>query len=109
MADLFVYPKEGEPFAFLTDKDRTLIGRSADNDLALADQFCSSHHAALLRRGEKHTVVDTGSKNGTFVNGIKIQEETELANGDEIWIGRSVARFRFLIVGDPTMTEQTVP
>jgi serine phosphatase RsbU (regulator of sigma subunit) len=87
MADLFVYPKEGEPFAFLTDKDRTLIGRSADNELTLADQFCSSHHAALIRRGEKHTVVDTGSKNGTFVNGIKIQEETELANGDEILVG----------------------
>jgi serine phosphatase RsbU (regulator of sigma subunit) len=87
MADLFVYPKEGEPFAYLTDKDRTLIGRSADNDLGLADQFCSSHHAALIRRGEKYTIADTGSKNGTFVNGIKIQEETELANGDEILVG----------------------
>lgn len=87
MADLFVYPKEGEPFAYLTDKDRTLIGRAADNDLALSDQFCSSHHAALIRRGEKHTIVDTGSKNGTFVNGVKIQEETDLANGDEILVG----------------------
>ncbi|MBN2207077.1 MAG: SpoIIE family protein phosphatase [Candidatus Aminicenantes bacterium] len=87
MADLFVYPKEGEPFAYLTDRDRTRIGRAADNDLALADQFSSSHHAALIRRGEKFTIVDAGSKNGTFVNGIKIQEETELANGDEILVG----------------------
>jgi len=87
MADLFVYPKEGEPFAYLTEKDRTLIGRSPDNDLPLADQFCSSHHAALTRRGEKFTITDTGSKNGTFVNGVKIQEETELANGDEVLVG----------------------
>lgn len=87
MADLFIYPKEGEPFAYLTEKDRTLIGRAPDNDLALADQFSSSHHAAILRRGEKCTIVDEGSKNGTFVNGIKIQQETELANGDEILVG----------------------
>jgi len=87
MSDLFVYPKEGEPFAFQVEKDRTLIGRAPDNELPLTDQFCSSRHAAILRRGEKLTVVDSGSKNGTFVNGVKIQQETELANGDEILVG----------------------
>jgi sigma-B regulation protein RsbU (phosphoserine phosphatase) len=87
MSDLFVYPKDGEPFAFLIEKDRTLIGRASDNDLPLADQFCSSHHATIVRRGEKFTVNDAGSKNGTFVNGLKIQQETELSNGDEILVG----------------------
>jgi sigma-B regulation protein RsbU (phosphoserine phosphatase) len=87
MSDLFIYPKDGEPFAFVAEKDRTLIGRAPDNDLPLTDQFCSSHHAAILRRGEKFTVVDSSSKNGTFVNGLKIQQETELANGDEILVG----------------------
>ncbi len=33
---------------------------------------------------------------------------TTLNNGDEIWIGRSVARMRFLIEGEPTKTEASV-
>ena len=69
----------------------------------------SRRHCRLVQTERGLFVEDLGSKNGTYLNGARLERPTVLANGDEIWIGRSVARFRFLIVGDPTMTEQTVP
>ena len=38
----------------------------------------------------------------------QVVAELRAALGDEIWIGRSVARFRFLVEGEPTMIEKTV-
>jgi pSer/pThr/pTyr-binding forkhead associated (FHA) protein len=56
-------------------------------------------------QGTTAIIEDLGSKNGTFVNGHQVAGPTPLTNGDEIWIGRSVARMRFLIEGEPTKTE----
>ena len=58
--------------------------------------------------GTTATVEDLGSKNGTFLNGQRLHQPAVLADGDEIWIGRSVARFRYLVDGEPTQTEHTV-
>ena len=58
--------------------------------------------------GTTPTIEDLGSKNGTYLNGKRRQQSALLTNGDEIWIGRSVARLRFLVEGEPTQTEQTV-
>ena len=48
------------------------------------------------------------SKNGTFLNGRRIERPSILNDGDQIWIGRSVARLSFLIEGEPTQTEHSV-
>ena len=45
---------------------------------------------------------------GTYLNGQRLHQPALLANGDEIWIGRSVARLRFLVEGEPTMTEHSM-
>ena len=42
------------------------------------------------------------------LDGERLQAPAILANGDEIWIGRSVARLSFLIEGEPTQTEHSV-
>lgn len=86
-----------------------VIGRSGDADIPIDRTEVSRCHARIVVHGTTATIEDLGSKNGTYLNGARLERPTVLANGDEIWIGRSVARFRFLIVGDPTMTEQTVP
>src|SRR5271154_6065275 len=55
------------------------VGRSSDNDVVVADGFISRRHCAILlhaRRGcELH---DMASKNGTFLNGAKIDGPTPL-------------------------------
>ena len=85
-----------------------IIGRTIDADLCIDRTEVSRCHARILVQGTTATIEDLGSKNGTFLNGERLEGPTLLSNGDEIWIGRSVARLRFLVEGEPTMTEQSV-
>jgi serine phosphatase RsbU (regulator of sigma subunit) len=87
MPRLFVYPKKGDSFWYTLKREKTLIGRSEDNDLALPDPFSSGHHAAINPADGGFCLRDNGSKNGTFLNGKKVQGEIELKRGDEILIG----------------------
>ena len=65
-------------------------------------------HARIVVEGTTATVEDLGSKNGTYLNGRRLLQPAVLADGDEIWIGRSVARFRFVAEGEPTATEHSM-
>lgn len=64
------------------------IGRLPDNDIVGNDAFMSRRHCAILvhanRLCELH---DLASKNGTFLNGLRITSPTRLHPGDEIQIG----------------------
>jgi len=86
-----------------------IIGRTDDADIAIDRTEVSRCQARIVVSGTSATIEDLGSKNGTYLNGERLQGPAPLTNGDEIWIGRSVARLRFLVEGEPTMTEQTVP
>jgi len=85
-----------------------IIGRTVETDIRIDRTEVSRCHARIMVQGTTATIEDLGSKNGTFVNGERLDGPALLTNGDEIWIGRSVARLRFLVEGEPTMTEQTV-
>jgi ABC transport system ATP-binding/permease protein len=66
-----------------------LVGRDASCDLVLAQPFISKRHAAFdTDESGKTTVRDLGSKFGTYVNGVAVQERA-LANGDRIGFGPS--------------------
>lgn len=84
---LYVYPKGGDPFRYDFEKDKVSMGRSGDNDISVPDPFCSGSHAQIERRGEDFFLKDNKSKNGSFLNGEKIQSEVKLKEGDEILIG----------------------
>ena len=75
MPRLFVYPKKGETYWFNLEKERTTIGRSEDNDIALADPFSSGNHVLIMCAEDGYRRRDSGSKNGTFLNGKKISGE----------------------------------
>jgi FHA domain/zinc-ribbon domain len=77
---------------FVPKSDRTTIGRSPDCDIFLDDVTVSRHHAVLERSGERFTIEDQGSLNGTFVNRSRI-ERAELADGDELQIGKYRLKF----------------
>jgi hypothetical protein len=84
--------RAGEHFA--PSGDRTTIGRSPDCDIFLDDVTVSRRHAILHRDGDRFTIEDQGSLNGTFVNRRRI-ERAELADGDELQIGKY--RLTFLL------------
>jgi len=85
-----------------------VIGRTEDCAILIDKTEVSRCHAMITVQGTTAIIEDLGSKNGTFVNGHQVAGPTPLSNGDEIWIGRSVARMRFLIEGEPTKTETSV-
>src|SRR5947199_125562 len=61
------------------------IGRMPDNDVVLEDAYVSRRHCAVLvHAGDVCELHDVASKNGTFLNGQKIEGPTPLKTGDEI-------------------------
>jgi pSer/pThr/pTyr-binding forkhead associated (FHA) protein len=78
---------------FLLDQDATTVGRSTEGDVLLDDVTVSRKHAIFERRtGGAWFVRDVGSLNGTYVNGEQV-DETKLASGDEVQIGRFKVTF----------------
>lgn len=63
------------------------IGRSAECQLSLDDPLVSRKHAQLTVRDNEVLVEDAGSRNGVLVNGVKIEGQRALADGDRITIG----------------------
>jgi pSer/pThr/pTyr-binding forkhead associated (FHA) protein len=62
------------------------IGPHGENDIVLRDNSVSRHHACFMKEGENLIVTDQGSKNGSIVNGLKV-ESVRLEDGDVIRIG----------------------
>jgi pSer/pThr/pTyr-binding forkhead associated (FHA) protein len=78
-------PNAGSTF-LLTD-DVTTVGRNTDSGVFLDDITVSRSHATIERRDDDAFFVkDGGSLNGTYVNGVQV-DETMLASGDEVQIG----------------------
>ncbi len=63
------------------------LGRSKSCDIVLHDATASRDHAVLMRRESGWIVTDTGSKSGTFVNGTKVQGQTQVFPGDTMAMG----------------------
>jgi len=93
MATLYIYPKEGNPRKLEVDREAVSIGRAQGNDVTVADPNCSSRHATIERAGESFVIRDEGSKNGTFVNGRRIECPAVLSAGDEIALGSTTVTF----------------
>jgi diguanylate cyclase (GGDEF)-like protein len=66
--------------------DRTVLGRGDRTDVRIVDDGISREHAAVQREGGKIVLVDLGSTNGTYCNGVRVPRR-ELADGDKISIG----------------------
>jgi adenylate cyclase len=69
----------------LTDKGLR-IGRALDNDIVLNHAIVSRHHAQIELRGRDAWVTDLNSRNGIFVNRLRIKEE-QLGDGDVLQVG----------------------
>jgi diguanylate cyclase (GGDEF)-like protein len=80
------------------------VGRDGDAVLVLPDQGVSSRHAVVQDRGGSFALVDLGSTNGTFVNGVRV-EEADLKNGDKITFGTTLVRFEFQDEADRVYSE----
>ncbi len=70
------------------------IGRLADNDVPIADNAVSRHHAEIKPVQGGYWIVDLDSRNGSQLNGERFRGESRwLANGDTVQIGGEALRF----------------
>ena len=85
------------PLVFKPGGKRLNVGRASDNELTLNDGSVSKIHGALLMTGEGTLLVaDTGSTNGTYINGRRIAygESRVIEDGDVIGFGDVEVRLR---------------
>ncbi len=64
-----------------------ILGRGADSLVWIDAQSVSRRHARLMIAEGLATLEDLGSKNGTFVNGIRLTSPVALRDGDELRVG----------------------
>ncbi|MFM6939271.1 MAG: FHA domain-containing protein [Rhodoluna sp.] len=78
-------PNEGS--RFLLDQEVTTVGRHPNADIFLDDVTVSRRHAEFRRTGAKFTVTDLASLNGTYFDGVRI-DNALLDEGAEVQIGK---------------------
>lgn len=67
-----------------------LIGRAAECQLILDDDYSSAQHARISLTSTGYQVEDLGSTNGTYLNSERITTPTLFALGDTVRIGRTM-------------------
>lgn len=72
---------------FLLDQERTVAGRHPDADIFLDDVTVSRRHAEFVRHGRSFEVRDLGSLNGTYFDGVLI-DQALLHEGAEVQVGK---------------------
>jgi pSer/pThr/pTyr-binding forkhead associated (FHA) protein len=81
----------------LRDGDN-LVGRELGARVRVSSPTVSRHHARIVVAGGRATVEDLGSKNGTFVNGRRVEAPVVLTPGDRVRLGQSARELRFVLV-----------
>ncbi len=105
MATLQIIPLAGPPRDEPLAGARVRIGRSPENDIAIADPSVSRHHATIEQSPEGFLIRDLDSRNGVVVNGRRIDGPTRIGVKDDIQLGDVTLR---LITG-PEVTLTDVP
>lgn len=70
-------------------RPNTTLGRSPSSFVVVNDDFASAEHARVVLRDGHWWLEDCGSRNGTALNGEKIESPAILTDGDIIDIGHS--------------------
>ncbi len=73
--------------------DSMVVGRGSTADIRLDDPNISRAHAEFRRDGDRWTIADLGSTNGTSVNGQQLAAPAHLADGDSVELGGATLRF----------------
>lgn len=78
-------PRAG--MTFVLGEGTTTVGRHPESDIFLDDITVSRHHCRFVLGGSDLVLEDSGSTNGTYVNGARV-DRVALSPGDDVLIGR---------------------
>src|SRR5260370_243772 len=88
-ATLRIVLSSGDVFDREISRPEISIGKGPRNDIVITDPAVSTQHAVISADGAGYTISDVGSRNGTFVGGVRVVGSHRLRHGDVITIGRS--------------------
>jgi sigma-B regulation protein RsbU (phosphoserine phosphatase) len=92
--ELLIHTPDGKTRTLLLERERYTLGRSSTNELCYADDAgLSRQHMVLQKDGETWMVEDLSSKNGTFVNGTRLDAPRPLGPSDRITAGHLTMEF----------------
>ena len=107
------YPPAGGKFTFyLKDGSnvyplhfgKNYVGRLPDNDVVIRDECVSRRHCTVLVHTDlRCEIVEMASKNGTVVNGKKIDGPTKLQSGDQIVLCNRRLTFHVTDLAEPAV------
>jgi len=81
------------------DKDEFVLGRLKSSvDYCIQNNVVGKVHAKIVKKKDGMYIIDLTSKNGTYINGVKLKSDSEhiLKDGDEIKLGNVKGQFRIL-------------
>ena len=90
----------GERQVFSLGGGETVVGRSSEASVQLPDPLVSGKHFKIVKRGSVFALVDLGSENGTYVDGVRVKEKA-LEHGAQI----TVAGLTLYFTADGTVPE----
>ena len=77
---------------FYLDRE-AMLGRGSNNKVVVPDSFASVEHARIYKKQGQYWLEDLRSKNGTYLNDVKVKVPTVLADKDQIRIGGVILQF----------------
>jgi hypothetical protein len=83
----------GSPRQVHLEFDEMVVGRSPECQIRVESTEVSRHHIKLVLRGEEFAVEDLGSRNGLYLNGLRVHTAV-LRNEDQIQVGDAVFVYR---------------
>jgi DNA-binding winged helix-turn-helix (wHTH) protein len=89
---------------FLVDEGEHIVGREPSVSVWLDSPKVSRHHAKIVVKGERATIEDLKSKNGTFVGGGRIRTAVALEAGETIEVGPFALEVRKISASRSTET-----
>jgi len=92
--ELLIHTPDGATRPLALERERYTLGRSSANELCYPeDAGLSRQHLALEKDGDTWVVRDLGSKNGTFVNSVRITAPYPLGKNDRVTAGHIALDF----------------
>lgn len=104
MATLIVLQGPDKGRTLKATDEHVLIGRGSDQ-MPLTDSSVSRRHAELRRNEAGWQLVDLGSANGTYLNGVRLNGAARLKHGDQLRLGSTL----LVYTGDERVEELTGP
>ena len=88
-----------------------IVGRASSNEIPVADERSSRRHAEIFFEDETWKIRDLGSRNGTFVDGVKLDGSKALVAGNQIAVASCRMTFANSLeeVVPPVESEDSVP